>query len=194
MRIKMLLFCAAVGLVMVGCGDKTEESKEVSKWEDGFITVQTEETSQNNTAKADNEKNKKRKRMTIEEMCENVLNGIQAEDTEALKSLFCDGIQNTHDLDAELAEFYDFVDGKFVYFTDYHSGITYGNEYKEHVFVRYHISCRINVAKTDTDKKYEIEFFANLVQDYEPDKIGVEYILIKNESGEEFMVGDYIGD
>ena len=41
MRIKMLLFCAAVGLVMVGCGDKTEESKEVSKWEDGTISAQS---------------------------------------------------------------------------------------------------------------------------------------------------------
>ena len=130
--------------------------------------------------------------MTAEEMCEAVLGAIQSEDREQLKALFCDEISATHDLDAELVDFYNFVDGRFVYFTDYHAELHGAGERKEGVYVKYFIDSHIRAAKTDTGSKYEITFYANLICDDEPDKIGLEYIVIADSEGEELWVGDYI--
>ena len=86
------------------------------------------------------------------------------------------------------------IDGKFIFFTDYHKDLRYGSESDKGTYVKYHISVKIRSARTDTDKEYVIEFYANLVQDNEPDKIGLEYIVIKNSEGEKLWVGEYIGN
>ena len=174
-------------MLLNGCTTSTEtptnKIETISIASTDKTTEQTTETAAQAPAK---------KLMTAEEMCESVLNAIQAEDTEGLKNLFCDEIKNTHDLDKELAEFYNSVDGKFVFFTDYHSELNYGGERKKGVYVKYHICSSIRVARTDTGKEYYIEFYANLVYDKKPNNIGVEYIIIRDNDDNEIKVGEYI--
>ncbi|MBR6399612.1 MAG: DUF5104 domain-containing protein [Firmicutes bacterium] len=172
--------------LLSGCGSP-------GHWDDEAVTTQTdikESTTEPTTESiADTPQ---QKRMTVEEVCESVLNAIQNEDTERLKVLFCDEIKNTHDIDKELTDFFEFKDGKFVFFTDYHQDVLGAGERKKGVYVKYHIDSRINVAKTDTGEKYQIDFYANLVFDDKPENIGLEYIVITNADGEELWVGEVL--
>ena len=200
MRNSIYFLCFTV-ILLSGCNTTSEiETTELTTNFNNFdaqiiSTEQQETTSFDNTATISNTKsNISKKRMTIEEMCESVLNGIQNEDKTLLKELFCEKIASTHNLDDELTSFYNFIDGKFIFFTDYHKDLRYGSESDKGTYVKYHISVKIRSARTDTDKEYVIEFYANLVQDNEPDKIGLEYIVIKNSEGEKLWVGEYIGN
>ena len=49
-------------------------------------------------------------------MCEYTLEYLKNKDTPNLKDLFCDEIKNTHDIDKEISDFFDFVNGDFVDF------------------------------------------------------------------------------
>ena len=164
----------------------TSENEVTSSTNQELTTTYSD--AQNAAASIENSK----KRLTAEEMCESVLNSIQNEDCEQLKLLFCNEIVTSHNLDKELAAFFNSVDGKFVYFTDYHAELHGAGERKGGVYVKYFIDSHIRVAKTDTDNKYEITFYANLVYDKDPNKIGLEYLIITNSEGEELWVGDYI--
>ena len=135
-----------------------------------------------------------KKRMTIEELCDNVVNSLQNKDSGQLKDLFCNRIATTHNLDNELSSFFNFIDGDFVSFTDYHKDLRYGGEHKNGVYVKQHVGTRIRAAKTDTGQKYKIEFYANLVYDNAPDKIGLEYVVITNSEGEELWIGECVDD
>ncbi len=172
--------------LLSGCGSPEHWDNKAETTQTDIKESTTEPTTEND---ADTPQ---QKRMTVEEMCESVLNAIQNEDTERLKALFCDEIKNTHDLDKELAEFYNSVDGKFVFFTDYHSELNYGGERKKGVYVKYHICSSIRVARTDTGKEYYIEFYANLVYDKKPNNIGVEYIIIRDNDDNEIKVGEVL--
>ncbi|MBQ8941700.1 MAG: DUF5104 domain-containing protein [Firmicutes bacterium] len=190
MKKKIIFFYFIAIVMLAGCTSAPEQTENAN-----ITEIQTKEAKTEPTSEVQSEKVLlvREKRMTVVEMCEAVLGAIQSEDREQLKALFCDKISATHDLDAELSDFYNAVDGKFVYFTDYKKDMRYGSESDKGTYVKYHISCRVN-AETDTDKNYTIEFYANLVQDAEPDKIGVEYIVLKNYDEEKIWVGEFIGN
>ena len=187
MKKKFIFFIAIV--MLAGCTSAPEQTENAN-----ITEIKTEETKTEPTSESQSEtaSNTKEKRMTAEEMCEAVLGAIQSEDREQLKALFCDEISATHDLDDELLNFFDFVDGKFIAFTDYHTELRHGGESNKGAYVKFFIAPRIRVAKTDTEKKYTVEFYANLIYKDEPNRIGLEYIVITDSEGNELWVGDYI--
>ncbi len=179
-------------LLFTGCANNTTETLQ---GENNYINQKTsnvshELTTSNNYTQAPNIISKKM--MTADEMCESVLYNLQVEDLEQLKNLFCNEIVSTHNLDDELLNFFDFVDGKFIAFTDYHTELRHGGESNKGAYVKFFIAPRIRVAKTDTEKKYTVEFYANLIYKDEPNRIGLEYIVITDSEGNELWVGDYI--
>lgn|GEM_PF-3532288 len=198
MRNSIYFLCFTV-ILLSGCDttseiETTELTTDFNNFDAQIIsTEQQETTSFDNTASISNTKsNTSKKRMTAEEMCEEIVKTIQDEDAEKLKGLFCNEIDTTHNLDEELSSFFNSVDGKFVFFSDYHNELDGAGERKKGVYVKYHIASVIRLARTDSGKEYEIEFYANLVYDKDPNKVGLEYLILTNSNGEEIRVGEYI--
>ena len=191
----MLLFI--LSFMVAGCDNSLENNDSFSSpnsLNNKLVVIPREETTTNQSNTLTSVTNTKliNKRMTAEEMCEEIVKTIQDEDAEKLKGLFCNEIDTTHNLDEELSSFFNSVDGKFVFFSDYHNELDGAGERKKGVYVKYHIASVIRLARTDSGKEYEIEFYANLVYDEDPNKVGLEYLILTNSNGEEIRVGEYI--
>ena len=104
------------------------------------------------------------------EQSEYIMECIVNKDKQGLKSVFSEHISETHDLDKEIDEFFEFIDGEIVSYDEpegYEGGYTmeYG-KYKEK-----ELYGEIDNIKTDKGKTYSIGY-----QSY--------YIYISNESRE----------
>ena len=149
-------------------------------------------TQSNNTSVNLQNNNTSKKKIPADDMCINTLEYLKNNDTQKLKELFCDEIKNTHDIDKEIREFYEFIDGNFIEFSDYKFELSDGGEYDKGVYVKYYVADQIRYARTDNDAVYKLNFYANIIQRKEPTKVGLEYIKCTNADGEVKYIGEYI--
>lgn len=107
-----------------------------------------------------------------------IINCIEQKDAETLKSLFCSYIINNYsDLDAKIEEVFEFFDGKIVSYDDLFSSACGSREHKD-------CGASANVT-TDKGTVYSIAFKCWLTNKDYPDKIGVNALVVKNESANE---------
>jgi len=104
-----------------------------------------------------------------------IINCIEQKDAETLKSLFCSYIINNHsDLDAKIKEVFEFFDGEIVSYDGLTSSACGSREHKD-------CGASANVT-TDKGTVYSIAFKAWLTNEDYSDKIGVNALVVKNES------------
>ena len=115
------------------------------------------------------------------EQSEYIMECIVNKDKQGLKSVFSEHISETHDLDKEIDEFFEFIDGEIVSYDEpegYEGGYTmeYG-KYKEK-----ELQGEIKNIKTNKDEKYGISIHIYQIHENDKDKVGVNYISVLDEN------------
>ena len=111
------------------------------------------------------------------EIMEYVLN----KDKEGLKSMFSKYILETHDLDNEIDEFFEFIDGEIISY-DEPDGDDRGGQYSPNESKRIRkLGGNVNNIKTDKGKTYSISFLTYYIYNSNKDKVGVDVIGVIDE-------------
>ena len=127
------------------------------------------------------------------EQSEYIMECVVNKDKEGLKSVFSKHIAETHDLDKEIDEFFEFIDGKIVTYDEpvgrEGGAIIYYGEYREKELYGW-----TENIMTDTGKKYSISFMIYQVHKNNEDKVGVNRITINDETNPNVLLQSHIGD
>lgn len=107
-----------------------------------------------------------------------VLNAFKTGETEELEGLFCKKIADNCDLDAQLKEAINFIDGNIIEDGHRRGMSEAGNVYKEGVKVDSHIRPYIEKIKTDSNKYYTISFSSYLIYNDDPDYVGMTLLSV----------------
>ena len=105
---------------------------------------------------------------------------INNNDAESLKKLFCEQAYDSYDLDKELQEAFNFINGTI---TSYR--ITLGSEAKsvqEGKIVKNNFSILIKDIETDTGYGYRIVINYHLVDDKHPELLGMQNFTIRDSN------------
>ncbi len=120
-----------------------------------------------------------------------VLRCLDEEDTESLKSLFCEEVQSTHNLDEEIKEAMEYYDGKTVEYRNIQIGG--GDSVRDGKIVKLDIVPVVRNVETDAQKKYNIAIHSYLIYEEKPSCVGITYInIIDKDNDMEFLIGEVI--
>lgn len=114
-------------------------------------------------------------------LCEQVFDSVRNHDKEKLKSLFCKKLQETHDLDKEIDEFFDFIDGEIISYDEPDGGPGVGKRTAEDGLIIDQITGEIYNIKTDTGKTYSIVECAYRIYKSDESLVGITGIRIIDE-------------
>jgi hypothetical protein len=117
---------------------------------------------------------------TAQRLSAEVMEYIKDGDIESLKNLFCLTIQETHDLDKEIAEALEFIDGEIISHDEPH-GITGDAKVRDGEWIELGLSGRISNIVTDTGYIYRIRFHSHAIYKANNDNVGITYIRILSE-------------
>ena len=112
-------------------------------------------------------------------------------DVNGLKSLFCDKVQTTYNLDDEIQTAFDFYEGKSESY-DLNYGGTAGG-WDDGECIDEHISPKIENLKTSAGNTYRIPYHEYVIYKENPKCVGITYIRIYNETTKEMVqIGEYV--
>ena len=121
-----------------------------------------------------------------------ILNCFKTGDTDELKSLFCDQVKSTHDLDKELEEAINFIKGDIVNDGTWIGMSEGGKSIDDGITTKLDIHPSIINMETSNGNKYSIFFDTYLVYSENPQNIGMTYIILSDSNNEEIMIGEII--
>lgn len=123
-----------------------------------------------------------------------ILECLKTGETEEMKALFCDEVKGSHDLDKEIAEAREFIDGEIIDEGQWSGMSECGVSIRDGVKVKSDIHPIIKDVKTNSTQKYRIVFLTYLVYDGHNENLGITYITIKNSENNEdyYMIGEII--
>lgn len=121
-----------------------------------------------------------------------ILECLKTGEKEELKALFCERVKNTHNLDKEIQEAIDFVDGEIVEDGKWIGMSEGGKSVDEGVVVKLDIHPSIIDLKTDNQNTYSIFFDTYLVYNDKKENVGMTYIIISDEKDNQILIGEVI--
>ena len=126
-------------------------------------------------------------------IAEKILECLDEENTDELKSLFCEKIlTEKEDLDRQIERAMVFFEGKTEsYDTNRSISDSDGRYYEGGKIVEISTSGSIRDVITDQDKYYRIKFYNYLVLDEDPTREGISEITIYSEEGYSRVIGDF---
>lgn len=124
------------------------------------------------------------------EQATTILDCLKTGETEELKSLFCEDIQNTHDLDKEIADAIEFIDGTVIDDGTWWGMSEGGKSVRDGIVTELHIDPGIDNILTNKQKSYSLFFHTNIICVEDEGKVGMTYVIITNENKEEFIIGE----
>ncbi len=108
-----------------------------------------------------------------------IMEALQNNDTEAFKENLCPYIQDTHsELDKEVCDFYDFINGDILSFDTPKSPATSGSSTELDGWVEKSITGRIENIKTSSGMTYRIDYTYYYINKEHSEKLGITYIDI----------------
>lgn len=110
------------------------------------------------------------------ELGKEVLRCFDEEDSEGLKALFCEEIQNTHNLDEDIKNAMDIYQGKTISYKII--GGTGGETVENGKIVLKDENIQIGEIKTDTGNEYVIVIYSYVINEEYPNRIGISAIDI----------------
>lgn len=130
------------------------------------------------------------KEMGVNEYSKEVLRCFDEEDSEGLKALFCAEIQNTHNLDKEIAEAMEFFEGKVISYDDNFNGRS-GQSVDDGEVTEKHFVPIIDDITTDSGVTYKITFYYYKVNTKDENRVGINNIVIRNKDTDtRYIIGD----
>lgn len=127
-----------------------------------------------------------------EEHSDMIITCMKEKDVTTLKEMFCPYININHNLEDEIEKAFEFFDGEIVSDGDKHFLEEAGGTTENGKTITSRIQPKIRHIKTDSEKEYEIVFNEYLINDDNPDYIGITRITITNEDGVKYMIGEII--
>ena len=121
-----------------------------------------------------------------------ILECLKTGEKEELKALFCERVKNTHNLDKEIQEAIDFIDGEIVEDGKWIGMSEGGKSVDEGVVVKLDIHPSIIDLKTDNQNTYSIFFDTYLVYNDKKENVGITYIIISDEKDNQILIGEVI--
>ena len=131
--------------------------------------------------KGTEEKENETPSMMAKRQGEEIMGYVVKKDKEGLKSVFSKYVSDTHNLDKEIDEFFEFIDGEIVSY-DEPDGDQTGGHYSSDESRRIReLGGKIKNIKTDKGKTYSISFMAYYVYNPNKDKVGIDGIGVIDE-------------
>lgn len=115
------------------------------------------------------------------EQSEYIMECIVNKDKEGLKSVFSKNIAETHDLDKEIDEFFDFIDGEIISY-DEPEGHEGGYAMKDGEYTDKKLYGWTENVISDTGKEYDINFLMYEIYTSNEKNIGVKRITITDKT------------
>ncbi len=109
-----------------------------------------------------------------------VLRCLDEDDAEALKSLFCEKVMNSADIDEQIAEGFEFYEGKMIS-RDEHIGSGGSDSYRDGRCIYRYILPTLYDVVTDSGEKYDIWINSYPIYEEKPQLIGIHHIEIIRE-------------
>lgn len=155
-RILSVILMCTVLCIMSGC-KQLAQNTEIMKWE--MVMAPT----------------------TAKKQARIILDCFKTGKTEDLEALFCKTTSSSYDLNKEIAEAIEFIDGNII-----DDGNLEDTSYREESISdgkidKLTIAPSIYHIKTDTGKEYQINFGTCLVNEDKPEKVGMTYIMIEDD-------------
>jgi hypothetical protein len=112
-----------------------------------------------------------------------MLKALSENDKETVKSMFSKKVKKRKELDKEIDKAMEFFEGKVL---EYYSGVSGGDELEvdNGKTTYFSLSIQIKSIKTDANKTYSIYGLYYVVNDDDPDSIGLRYISIYDDTNE----------
>ena len=113
----------------------------------------------------------------LKRRCAKMLKALSENDKDTVKSMFSKKVKKRKELDKEIDKAMEFFEGKVL---EYYSGVSGGDELEvdNGKTTYFALNIQIESIKTDAGKTYLIVGFYYVVNDYDPDSIGLRYISI----------------
>lgn len=115
-----------------------------------------------------------------------VLGYIQEKNTDAIYDLLCEKLQNTPNINEQIEQTFDFIDGEIISYeiNNSSSNAQWGGGKSK---INLYSSCK--QIKTHLNKEYQLIISYYDVNDFEPELVGIDYIAIveKDQDGNGFL-------
>ena len=122
--------------------------------------------------------------------CKEIIRCLEEKDSDTLKNMFCEKLLNNYEnIDEDIEQAMVFFQGNI---TSY-GNVLYGDSdsIRNGEYVLFTVSPHIKELKTDADKEYRIKYYQDLINVENPDRIGVSYIKITDETDNICEIGDF---
>ena len=131
--------------------------------------------------------------LTATKMSEDIIKYFENKDIESLKSMFCQTIQDTHNLDGQIAGAFEFIDGEIISYDEPKGSRGGGEITAEDGWVEMALRGRIENIITDTERKYRIIFHSYAIYKEDENKVGITYInIVLYDNDVNFVIGEVI--
>lgn len=117
------------------------------------------------------------------EQATTIMNCFKTGETVELKNAFCKAVADTHNLDEEINEAIQFIDGNIISDGEWHFFEESASSWRDGVQTESQVSPRIVNILTDTGKTYEIYFHAYIICNHNNNYIGITKIDIYEDDG-----------
>lgn len=115
-------------------------------------------------------------------MAEDIITYLDARDRDSIKALFAPQIAQEYDLDAQIDKVFEIYDGASISYEVETSGET-SKHIKDGKYLYLRFNCHIKNIQTDNDKIFSISIIRCLVDDDNPDNIGLNKIFLCGADG-----------
>lgn len=113
-----------------------------------------------------------------------IMAALQSDDTETFKSYLCPKLHDTHpDLDDEIREFFDFIDGDIISYDEPRPAPGGGHSTSKGCVEKY-FSTNIKNIKTSSGMTYNIQYYYHIIYHEHPELLGIEDIDITTSDAE----------
>ena len=126
------------------------------------------------------------------EQSEYIMECIVNKDKEGLKSIFSKHVAETHDLDEEIDELFEFIDGEIISY-DTPEGNEGGYTRRDGEYTEKELNGHTENIKTDNGKIYRVGFMMYQICKSNPDFVGVDLIVIADKTDKKNVEYRYIG-
>lgn len=124
------------------------------------------------------------------QQCKEILRCLDDNDSDGLRSMFCNKSKAYLTLDKQIQDAMDFFEGRTISYNILLS--SGGTSYENGVITSCDIYPFIKDIVTDAQKKYRIRFCEYIVCKENSDKEGISEIIIESEDGKECVIRTYI--
>ena len=120
----------------------------------------------------------------LDELSAEIVRCFDEKDAEGLKALFCTNeLENNTEIDSQIETTFSMYEGKSQSF--YTTDKSWEGGYRNGVYDDKHFTPRIREIITDAGRTYCIGYLVYTIYDYDSDKIGINGIGLKDETGKE---------